>query len=64
MYYIKDIFHRNMAERLNEVLETRDGVSVQMLRQYYTAGYLKRDDYRDLQAVLKAKGSAERAPAV
>ena len=35
-----------------------------MLRQYYTAGYLKRDDYRDLQTVLKDKGLAQRAPAV
>ena len=53
-----------MAERLNEVLETTGGVSAQMLRHYYTAGYLRRDDYRDLQAVLKAKGLAQRAPAV
>ena len=57
LYSIKDSLQSNLAQRLNEVLENRKDVDVSqdLLRHYYTAGYLKRENYRDLLVALKAK---------
>lgn len=59
LYEIKDIFQRNLAQRLNEVLEQKllpKKEQQELLRCYYTAGYLKLQNYRDLLVVIEAKG--------
>ena len=59
LYEIKDIFQRNLAQRLNEVLEQKllpKKEQQELLRCYYTAGYLKLQNYRDLLIVIEAKG--------
>ena len=53
LYEIKDIFQRNLAQRLNKVLEQKllpKKQQQELLRSYYTAGYLKLENYRYLSA--------------
>ncbi len=57
VYEIKDIFQRNLAQRLNEALESKAleiRESKELLRGYYTSGYLRREDYRELLVVLES----------
>ena len=58
LYEIKDIFQRNLAQRLNEVLEQKllpKKEQQELLRRYYTASYLTLKNYRDLLVVIEAK---------
>jgi len=54
---IKGFFQGNLARRLNEVIErnTYRG-DLELIRHYYTAGFLGRDDYRDLVVAFGRNG--------
>ena len=64
VHEIKDIFLRHLAQRLNEIMENKTSSKKELrklFRCYYTAGYLKRANYRDLVACLDAnKKSSKR----
>ena len=46
---LKEMFQRNLAQRLNEFLSS-NRISSDSLRHYYTAGYLRIEDLRELEA--------------
>ena len=46
---LKEMFQRNLAQRLNEFLSS-NRISLDDLRHYYTAGYLRIEDLRELEA--------------
>ncbi len=55
-YSIKDIFKRNLAQRINEVIETKSSdISSELLRHLNTAGYLTRENYQNLIATLRER---------
>lgn len=57
-YSIRDIFLKNLAQRINEVIEgKRNDISSELLRHLYTAGYLRREDYQYLIIILKERGT-------
>lgn len=66
VYEIKAIFMRHLSQRLNRVLETKSvALAGEDLLSYYTAGYLFREDYRDLSALLgPTRASGPRRAAV
>ena len=43
------MFQRNLAQRFNEFLSS-SGLSLDSVRHYYTAGYLRIEDLRELEA--------------
>jgi hypothetical protein len=55
-YSIKDIFKRNLAQRINEVIETKSSdISSELLRHLNTAGYLTRENYQNLITTLRER---------
>ena len=55
---MKEIFQRNLAQRLNEYFLSGNQIDAEMLRHFYTAGYLDCDDFRYLQTVLKVPSTS------
>ena len=60
---LKNTFQKNLAQRFNEYLSNSEELDLSSLRHYYTAGYLRSDDLRNLETKWVRRGKQELRPA-
>ncbi|MEM9283485.1 MAG: TIR domain-containing protein, partial [Verrucomicrobiota bacterium] len=55
IHSLRDVFQQNLAQRLNEFIDSGNPIPEKQLRHYFTAGYIEREAYILLLDNLKQK---------